>query len=330
MSNNIIEEHVRGLIQKGKTEYKAFELLTGVDWPEEEAAEARKYLTCAVDLHIKEELNVGEGFFNTVKELLAMDFKSKQLLLKCWWECLDSAQPHRKLMKETASGFVSTLREIQPLHPDYMAFVPMLFQYLKKEGRDTLPRLSEIVGQALTEEKYWEYFEFLEPYMPYCPPRVFRGLMEIGAILLPNGTEQRTQLESLCPADEEFEENTEMHKYLSSMGDTLAAVQQDNKKQILDLGLCIGSRSMSSSAHVMKDLKARVPEMEPGLRAVYLDAFLAIIEKVGVGAITFCSNKLPGLLDPAARENTKTQLDTLAAIADQYGSHAAFEYLEKL
>jgi hypothetical protein len=104
----------------------------------------------------------------------------------------------------------------------------------------------------------------------------------------------------------------------------------DYSAAIAGVGLCftVAERSFSSASFVAKRIRD-LPDMPSGAHSAYLHAFDAIVGRISISLVGFCSEELLQRFRRGNIEDTLRFVDEGIAVVERYGRVAAEAFIEQ-
>ncbi len=321
------DQHVQELLARGRRDYLAFELIDQAPDDAENLERIRESLVAVVETSVREELKQGEAIRGAAAELLRRPRASD--LFAAWRSCLEAAAPDRKAMKRLCAEFPAL---VDALGQDALfGESDFIRETLKHYGRRGLDMLRGGLGEglrSLPEDRRKALIEWLTPYAGSAYDKPFAGLAVVAAVLIQDGGDELLKRLSEAVPPEAFEEQVPPDKFAIRCGEGLERVPRALQPRFARLAALAAIQSCGSAAAIGAKLPPRLERLSPDARAEYLDAFIRLVDEVGIRTVGFCLNKLHDLY--AGRASAAgAYVEQVCLVARRYGPSAAAAFLEQ-
>ena len=322
--------HIKNLIDDGKTEYKAFDLLAGLDRTAPDYETIRKALVNIVEINIFQELKQADEIYKTAEDLLKQDDRDIPMMFEHWHKCLEAAAPNRSAMKELCSNFPTFVPALpKDIVKRYLELAREILEHHKRKSLNVVLNIAANLVEIDSPENGLDYLNFLFDYIPDSTTKIIGALANIAKILIENPDPTIKESFSKLFTPELLYDDSSADKFISDCGGMLEKATDKYRGAYFQMCFRAAVENFGSASYVAGNLPKKVDDLDERFREAYVDSFQRILDEVGIAAVGFCFRSLNQLVSGRSADDVQRFVDAVCEIASRFGTRAAMSFLEQ-
>lgn len=317
------------LIEQGRPEYQAFEVLAGLDHEQPDALIIRRALCAIVDILLTEDLAQAEKVRATANLLIRHPLADAAVLFERWAACLTATQPHRKRMADVCTHFAkwheSLPRDLLEHAPGLM---PGLLAAHGSAALDWLPILAAKLSNQPDADRCARLIDAASSYLVAVAPEEGLRTLDICATLIHGlPIDVWDAFCKACPAESvlhDGEASDFWAQLLSAFPDLADAVRLPFIRLMTELA----GQSFSSAGYLAARLPNKLAKLQNAEQILYLELFHRLIVGAGIAANAYAFKLLFKKIAGNNHDAARRVVDITETIGLNYGKVAAIKFLD--
>jgi hypothetical protein len=320
---------IGSLLEQGRSEYQAFEVLAELPETSAEALAIRRALCAMVDVLLVEELPEAEAFRASANRLIRQPLARAAGLFERWAACLAAVQPHRGRLAEVCAHFPEWVESVPPdFREESLLLMPHLLGAHGRAGLAWLPALAARAAAQPSAELRARLLDLARTYLAVVAtedgPRTLEACAALVATL---PGDDLAAFCRACPAEAIFQDG-EAADFLDQFVRIFHGLPEPVRTPFVRLMTELAAQSFSSAGYLAGRLPSRLDALPEAGRVPYLEYFRRLIMSAGIAANRFAFKVLPRRLAERPEDEIRRLVETVEAIGANYGRAAAIRFLE--
>ncbi len=326
----IAGEWIGSLIEKGKTEYQAFEVLADMRQASPEALRIRQALCDIMDILLTEELHEANNVRTAANQLLQQPTARIAPLFEQWAACLKAVQPHRRRMSAVCANFPAWIEKTPPeLREEALRLLPDWLGAHGPASIEWLHSLAKHLAEQPAPESRAKLLEISGAYTAAVTTEsAARALETCVALINSLPLDVLDAFYRACPAEAVFQD-AEASDFFEAFTRVFPSLDKNLKQPFIRLMTELTAQSFSSAGYLVPRLPRVIAALPEEDKNLYLEYFRRIVTCAGIAANRFAFKIIPQRMMNGSRDALERLIDTIEAIGVNYGRFAAISFLEK-
>lgn len=324
------KRHISDLIERGKFEYRIFEVVDTLDANVFDIENIRRSIFEIIEINERERLRQSHEIHSTGQGILKLKHPCTAAVFQTWVKCLYAAEPDRKTMRAVFANFISLVRTLSmELDKRFLKLIPEFVKQHKGTAFQIVPIAFDNLCKLDSTEQGLQYLDFLEKYLSTVSEKGLKGLLSLGlALFRLADTRVLEEFEKKC-SPKVLKDDEHAEQFIVKCGAAIHRIPKEIQNKYLALCMTATPQSFGSALFIASDLPKKLEQLEGNVKDHYIDSFTQIVSKVGICAVGFCSGRLHKLFSTCPLGEVQKLVKVVCEIASKYGSVAAFDFIEK-